>query len=313
MAQDHNDSERAAADELAPSFRLRLFAKQILLAYLCEVLECAVTEDRLARRARGEDIPPEEYTLTPTEMRRSAQFAQKNPPPIAALDVRFVRAPRVHDRAYRPRRRERRPQSTTRTSVRRVASSRAGPRRDPDDPEPLKLCLRPGCDVKFAAKGKRRYHDDACADLARQQRRRAEIRAAGPAIAEPIVCPDCGEFVSRLLKVTGWCDECSRIHASQTRRAPADRKRIRELRKQIDDAVQRRQELWLKLPSANGNHAELPSANGTRDEDADEVLRLTRFLNGHAADIKGDWRNDEGARGELRRLKKAMRDARWSA
>jgi hypothetical protein len=287
-----------------------------------EVLECAVTEDRLARRARGEDISSEEYTPTPTELERSAEFASKIRPPFKAIRIsresgaivgvmRYARTPIVH----RPARRQSAPRH--RHAARR-ARSRSPSRRSDDDPEPKalaprQLCLRPGCDVKFAAKGKRRYHDDACADLARQQRRRAEIRAAGPAIAEPIVCPDCGEFVSRLLKVTGWCDECSRIHASQTRRAPADRKRIRELRKQIDDAVQRRQELWLKLPSANGNHAELPSANGTRDEDADEVLRLTRFLNGHAADIKGDWRNDEGARGELRRLKKAMRDARWSA
>jgi hypothetical protein len=190
-----------------------------------EVLECAVTEDRLARRARGEDISSEEYTPTPTELERSAEFASKIRPPFKAIRIsresgaivgvmRYARTPIVH----RPARRQSAPRH--RHAARR-ARSRSPSRRSDDDPEPKalaprQLCLRPGCDVKFAAKGKRRYHDDACADLARQQRRRAKIRAAGPAIAEPIVCPDCGEFVSRLVEVTGWCDSCTRIHVSQT-------------------------------------------------------------------------------------------------
>lgn len=92
-----------------------------------ELAENAKTEARLARRARGEEIPPEEYTPTQREMERSMQFASKIRPRFGTIIIRSVdrsRTPRA--RAPRPQRRVRRVSSTTATAA----------RGDPDLPPP---------------------------------------------------------------------------------------------------------------------------------------------------------------------------------
>jgi hypothetical protein len=151
---------------------------------------------------------------------------------------------------------------------------------DPDLPLAPRPCEGCGDPLELGARPNKKTHGGAC-------RKRKFDRLARAAV-EVVVCPSCGSVGSRLHPVTGWCGPCTRLPAVPPPEKSTSRSAAK-LRKEIEQAVQRRQEIWLELPSANGSHRDL----------AEQVRRLTSYLDGALADLRRE-RARKWTRGDIK-------------